>query len=108
MTRASRRYRLLMPAVLTAGTLVIVWAGSGAPRRQFVTYSADELARVSNVHRHRGGPVCQACHVDDTRELVAPMPNLCFRCHSESEHPSADRGSRPCTDCHAVHEVGSP
>jgi predicted CXXCH cytochrome family protein len=76
-----------------------------------------EVAGVKDVHRHRGKPLCQACHVP-AGGLTAAPDALCTRCHDvgHRSHPVAVVAPAPglpllaggrvaCHTCHDPHDV---
>jgi predicted CXXCH cytochrome family protein len=80
-----------------------------------------EVAGVKDVHRHRGKPLCQACHVR-AGALTAAPDEVCTRCHDvgHRSHPVAvvQRAPAPglpllagrrvaCHTCHDPHEVAT-
>lgn len=54
---------------------------------------------------------CQACHMRDTNRLVAPIEELCFRCHKIDLKKGWTHGpvaSGGCRVCHNPHSSGYP
>lgn len=110
-----------VPAVLATGVVLAFLAGRVPPGKMtFVTYPADEVAGVENVHDFQGRPLCQSCHHKADMSLTAEPILLCTGCHPEhrGSHPVRVRQVTPaevglpledgtvvCHTCHESHDL---
>lgn len=91
------------------------------PDPRFVFYPPDVLPALKSIHAFQGKPVCQACHVGATPQLIEGLDRTCARCHSY-EHDDAHKagnvmdpkrvgnlpipgGRLACHTCHDPHDV---
>ena len=80
--------------------------GSAAPAHAVVPEPVDQM---KSVHPPFLDGDCAKCHgLDSPQALTAPLPSLCFQCHSnflektKVKHQALELGQ--CTTCHAPHE----
>jgi predicted CXXCH cytochrome family protein len=70
------------------------------------------LAQPVSFHSTFRKDQCTECHVDKTKPLIQPIPDLCWKCHPRpsGEHPWNHAPERvgDCLACHVGHETMMP
>jgi predicted CXXCH cytochrome family protein len=95
--------------------------GTPPAKGQWVVYPEAEVKDVKNVHDYKGAALCQRCHVDGGKKLLAAdVPSLCLPCHPgavKMTHVGKIQNPRPaslpfepggriiCYTCHDPHDV---
>jgi len=114
----SARNLTILSAVISAGVSLLVAAGCDrATRYKVLTFffEAKKLAQRRG-SRHEPARECNKCHAggrrSGRRELIKPVPDLCYTCHQEhntpGEHLHGPLGLAGdiCLFCHLPHQSG--